>query len=208
MASNPNSLISKLLPTNHRLILNKILTREFKGVSGEVLVCGAGHNPHKKFGAIESVSTLDLDDSLDVDYVADIHALPFPNSVFDSVVVIEVLEHCKNPDTALAECRRVLKPGGLLIVSTPFMFHLHADPFDFFRFSRSYFMDRLEVFGSLKVIAFGNLIHVLLDSLSSSYAIFRIIRPISYITSKIFPYTESEKFPSGYVVVFRNRAEK
>lgn len=49
----------------------------------------------------------------------DIEAMPFADASFATVVCTEVLEHVPYPDKALAEMRRVLKPGGLLIGSVP-----------------------------------------------------------------------------------------
>lgn len=49
----------------------------------------------------------------------DMHALPFPASTFDIVVHSDTLEHVPNPIHALAECRRVLKPGGALCYTVP-----------------------------------------------------------------------------------------
>lgn len=45
--------------------------------------------------------------------------LPFAPSSFDVVMMSEVIEHLVDPDLALAEARRVLRPGGSLLVSTP-----------------------------------------------------------------------------------------
>jgi len=46
-------------------------------------------------------------------------ALPFDNNSFDCVTIIDVLEHVLNPIALLGEARRVLVPGGRLIVSVP-----------------------------------------------------------------------------------------
>ena len=51
-------------------------------------------------------------------------ALPFEDASFDVVVVAEVLEHLRLPDRALAEARRVLRPGGALVGSVPNGFRL------------------------------------------------------------------------------------
>jgi SAM-dependent methyltransferase len=49
----------------------------------------------------------------------DIHALPFSEDSFDLVLHSDTLEHVKNPIHALTECRRVLRPDGMLAFTTP-----------------------------------------------------------------------------------------
>jgi SAM-dependent methyltransferase len=51
--------------------------------------------------------------------VADIQAIPFPDQSFDVVVSQETVEHVRDPRRALAELVRVMRPGGLLIVTGP-----------------------------------------------------------------------------------------
>ncbi len=54
--------------------------------------------------------------------VADVTGrLPFDDGVFDCVVAGEIIEHVPDPDGLLREIRRVLRPGGLLVLSTPNM---------------------------------------------------------------------------------------
>jgi SAM-dependent methyltransferase len=50
---------------------------------------------------------------------ADLLALPFPDASFDAVVTLQVVEHMSGPREFVAECIRVLRPGGRLILSTP-----------------------------------------------------------------------------------------
>jgi SAM-dependent methyltransferase len=68
--------------------------------------------------------------------VADIEALPFPDRTFDAAFATEVMEHLPDPVTALREIRRVLKPGGWLLVSLPNR--------DWFHFKQ--YLDKREVF--------------------------------------------------------------
>jgi SAM-dependent methyltransferase len=49
----------------------------------------------------------------------DIHAMPYPDRTFDLVVHSDTLEHVAEPIRALAECRRVLKPGGACCYTVP-----------------------------------------------------------------------------------------
>jgi SAM-dependent methyltransferase len=47
-----------------------------------------------------------------------------------------VLEHLEEPEEALRECHRVLRAGGFAVYSVPFIWHLHEEPRDFYRFSK------------------------------------------------------------------------
>lgn len=49
----------------------------------------------------------------------DLEALPFKDAVFDTITALEVLEHLLHPEQALREIHRVLKPGGVLVMSSP-----------------------------------------------------------------------------------------
>lgn len=68
---------------------------------------------------------------------ADIQALPFRAGAFDAVKATEVLEHVPDVRRALAECRRVLRPGGHLVITVPFLERVHGDPDDYTRYTRS-----------------------------------------------------------------------
>jgi len=59
--------------------------------------------------------------------VADVEEpLPFPNGSFDAVVAGELFEHLRFPDGLVAEVRRVLRPGGVLVGSVPNAFRLQG----------------------------------------------------------------------------------
>ncbi|HET7039237.1 MAG TPA: class I SAM-dependent methyltransferase, partial [Gemmatimonadales bacterium] len=62
--------------------------------------------------------------------------LPLRDASADLVLCTEVLEHVPDPGQALREVRRVLRPGGVAIVSTPFLYPLHEEPWDFQRLTR------------------------------------------------------------------------
>jgi len=79
---------------------------------------------------------VDIESGPDVDLVADAHDMNMvdSNSV-DCVITISTLEHVRYPQKVVQEIHRILKPGGILYVSVPFMFPFHSDPYDFYRFS-------------------------------------------------------------------------
>lgn len=67
---------------------------------------------------------------------ADAVRLPFCSESFDTVFLLDVLEHIPDADRALAEASRVLKIEGLLIVKIPFLYPLHDAPLDFIRLTK------------------------------------------------------------------------
>ena len=70
------------------------------------------------------------------DLIGTAYSMPVPDSSFESALCTAVLEHLEEPGRALAECHRVLKPGGVAVYSVPFIWHLHEEPRDFYRFTK------------------------------------------------------------------------
>lgn len=66
---------------------------------------------------------------------ADVQALPFRDAAFDAIKITEVLEHVPDTARALRECRRVLRSGGRLVATAPFLERLHGDPDDYVRYT-------------------------------------------------------------------------
>lgn len=103
-----------------------------------LLDVGCGVKPYKEFfGALEHIG-IDWGNSLhrlNAEYLASAEVLPFADGTFDTVLCTEVIEHLKHPALAISEMARVLKPGGHLILTAPFVHGLHEVPFDFFRFT-------------------------------------------------------------------------
>ena len=58
-----------------------------------------------------------------------------PDASYDFVFSTQVLEHVADPDRYLAECWRILKPGGQILVTTHGMFEEHGCPSDFYRWT-------------------------------------------------------------------------
>ena len=55
----------------------------------------------------------------------------------DAVISANTFEHLRHPDQAIAEIFRILKPGGHVWISVPFVFPFHADPDDYYRFTHN-----------------------------------------------------------------------
>lgn len=67
------------------------------------------------------------------DIFADAAYMPFSDSCFDSVCLLDVLEHLPEPEKGLNEIARILRPGGFLYISVPFMYPIHDAPHDYQR---------------------------------------------------------------------------
>ena len=70
-----------------------------------------------------------------VDVFGDGRRLPFADGSFETVLATEVLEHVLAPADVLREMARVLKPGGRLLLTVPFVVPLHEMPSDYYRFT-------------------------------------------------------------------------
>jgi ubiquinone/menaquinone biosynthesis C-methylase UbiE len=67
----------------------------------------------------------------------DAHNLPYSDDSFDAVFCNQVLEHVSKPWVCVDEFHRVLKSGGILILSSPFIYQEHNHPVDNWRFTPS-----------------------------------------------------------------------
>jgi SAM-dependent methyltransferase len=111
---------------------------------GALLDVGAGLKPYSVVYEpyFERCISTDVEHSqhdIQVDVIASADDLPFEDRTFDCILCTEVLEHCPDPDQALREMCRVLKPGGRIFLTTPFLVALHEMPFDFYRYTPSAF---------------------------------------------------------------------
>jgi SAM-dependent methyltransferase len=129
--------ISKMdsLRNNINNILNSYI---HKFANGLLLEVGSGGSYLKdRFNStIQNWITSDYDVRAKVDIRCDGQNLPFTDNLFDTIICIDVIEHVPNPQQMIQELVRVLKPGGILILSTPFFFYLHESPNDYTRFSK------------------------------------------------------------------------
>ena len=93
-----------------------------------------------------------------LDIVCDIINIPEPAASFDAIMCIEVIEHLKDPALALNEFARLLKPGGLLVLTAPFCSLTHFAPYHYSSgFNRYWYQHHLEEngFDILEITANG-----------------------------------------------------
>ena len=93
-------------------------------LGGKVLNAGAGWRDISHLVAGELVNqdlTWEGDERTNIDIYSPLHRIPVPDSTFDAILCIAVLEHVVNPVEVVEEMARVLKPGGCLVASVPFL---------------------------------------------------------------------------------------
>lgn len=61
--------------------------------------------------------------------------LPFQDEQFDTIILSDVLEHIPEPQNLWDEIKRIMRPGGKLLISVPFYYWLHESPHDYYRYT-------------------------------------------------------------------------
>lgn len=109
---------------------------------GRLIDIGCGIKPYRAMLApyvsehvgVDHAATLHNKSNIDLFGTA--YDIPAEGGAFDTALCTAVLEHLEEPELAVRECLRVLRPGGMAIYTVPFIWHLHEEPRDFFRFSK------------------------------------------------------------------------
>lgn len=110
-------------------------------MTGKLLDYGCGSKPYRSlFKNVTQYVGVDIDNnpghdhkSEDIDVFYDGVCLPFADSEFDAVFSSQVLEHVPNIYSSLKEIHRVMKPGGKVLLTLPFVFPEHEIPNDYRR---------------------------------------------------------------------------
>lgn len=106
---------------------------------GRLIDLGCGDMPYRPevVNQVESYDTLDFQPrSAEVTYVGSVEDMSFiPDATYDSAICLEVLEHVPDPFSAAHEIYRILKPGGVLVLSVPHLSRLHDLPHDYYRYT-------------------------------------------------------------------------
>lgn len=128
-------------------------------LSGKVLDLGGDTRSSYRtlFQGSYTLTTVNIDSRTHPDIVADLEKpLPIPDASYDGVLLINVLEHIFEYQTLLAECRRVLRPGGKLVMVVPYLFPYHPSPDDYYRYSISALRRMLSGFSEVTSTSLGS----------------------------------------------------
>jgi SAM-dependent methyltransferase len=147
--ANSTPGLHEFVPDFHRLQLEHWIWTQRAALGRDILDVGV-YNPRRWLG--DGYVTLGQTDREDVQ--GDLLALPFDADHFDGVVLTEVLEHCVDPRAAIADVFRVLKPGGLLLVTSPYIWPEHGiegEYRDYWRFTRHGWESLLDAFAGVQI---------------------------------------------------------
>jgi ubiquinone/menaquinone biosynthesis C-methylase UbiE len=136
-----------------------------------VLDMGAGSCPYKQyfdhchyishdFKQLESSQIQDQEGYGQIDVVCDILEIPFPDQHFDVILCTEVIEHVPEPIKVIKEMSRLLKNGGILLITAPLQSGLHQEPYHYYGGYTKYWYDEFlsrNKFEQIKIESNGSL---------------------------------------------------
>lgn len=88
----------------------------------------------------------DMREGPGVDVVLNLHKIDLPDLSVGAALILDTLEHVEFPHTAMAEVHRILKPNGLVIISSVMDYPIHEYPYDYWRFTPEAFKSILGSF--------------------------------------------------------------
>lgn len=163
-----------------------------------------------------------------VDIICEATNIPLESERFDAIICTQVLEHIFDNKDLISEAHRLLKNDGVFIISAPFIWEHHEEPFDFFRFTRFGFQNLLEssgfkidhycanggkwaTLGLIFNMTISTPIKVRYNFIHKTLTLFRICiycltNSIFYILDRIF--TETDKLTINHTFVCRKEITK
>lgn len=150
-------------------------------LQGTLVDLGCGNVPYYEWykERVDQVICVDWTQSPHEAKYVDIFAnlnqnLPLKDNSVDSIFCTSVLEHICDPLLLFKEINRILKQDGYLLLSVPFLYHLHEEPFDYYRYT-PHGLKYLAEQAGLEVVSFknyGSAFGVLIDVFSKTLQVF------------------------------------
>ncbi len=207
-----------------RAELQDQIRRHAGAIGGRVLDVGAGSYPrYKNLFTCSEYVRMDVAAAEGVDAVGYVEDIPFPDGSFDSIVCTQVLGDVFDLPKAFNEMRRVLRQGGVLLVTESLMDPLHDEPHDFWRFT-SHSLRRLaeNATFAVEVLEARGGYHSIMAQLRARYWIERLhatdrwfARPLSRILKvlgerarrkdKTDTSPANKAFTHGYILIARKK---
>lgn len=142
--------------------------------------------------------------------------LPLDDEMFDTIILSDVLEHIPNPTQLWSEMRRVLAPGGKILLNVPFYCWIHERPHDYYRYTE-FALRRFVEEAHLELVEIGHLggsLEVVTDVVAKNLAFLSFVGRgpaifVQFLTrwigktppGRIFANKTGALFPMGYFLV-------
>ena len=163
--------------------------------AGTVLDVGGGERFQKDLAhyrellAQADYKTLDVEARYRPDIQASVYKIPLPSESVGAIICKSVLEHLEEPGPGVAEMRRILKPGGKILVYVPFIYPYHARTGvyrDYFRFSEDGLRYLFRDFKAVEIQKVGGYFRALMFFLPGQHRLKYILEPLAYAFDVIF----------------------
>ena len=120
--------------------LHQNVSKLITNLNGKLLDVGCGTKPYENICNVDEYIGLEIDDEGNrqhnyADVFYDGKTIPFEDKSFDSILSNQVFEHVFNPNQFLKEINRVTKVGGRFLITVPFVWDEHEQPYDYARYS-------------------------------------------------------------------------
>ena len=161
-----------------------------------------------KLDAAKQYLTMDIDPESGADVIGDAHKLPFKDGEIDIIVANNVIEHFYNPQQAVSEMHRVLKKGGRLYFTIPFLYPVHEAPHDYVRFTRFGLEELFKSFKQVEILERGGMFSTtahyffkmshIFDSIGLGELIRWALYPFLWLWAQLDRFDSSHAFTRAY----------
>lgn len=173
-----NYLIKYIKQSPHRNFLEIYLKKELSKLEGSVLDIGSLNRRYDWLLKQNPVAIDIVENKEKQVEFGDVNSLQFSGGSFDNIICLEVFEYLITPQKAIDEIYRVLKQGGKLILSCPFMYKNHQDKL---RYTKEFWeKELLKSFSQKEIRPIGNFYTVILDIIRGKIARLKS-KPIRYV---------------------------
>ncbi len=197
-----------------RYYLDLILEENKHVFKGRVLDVGGKRDNRRgsfepPYEQVEDWVFLNNDKQTNPDILIDLPNIPLEDNSIDVVLCTEVMEYIYDFRELLFQMGRVIKPGGVLILSTPFISALHGDSEgDYYRFTESLLIKELtDSFTIESVERMGGIVAVIYDLFRSymSYQtkrsfMIRVLSALFIKSNRFFIWLDKKSFKNNYYI--------
>ncbi len=149
---------------------------------------GSGRDDFRAFFAGLDYKNVDIDEKVQPDIIADAHDLPIEDGTVDAVTSFSLIEHTHSPHLVVDEMYRILRPGGYVLLSVPFIHPYHGGNCpDYYRFTKDGLKYLFRNFSSVEIQSDGGVFFALQFFIPPSLGFTGVVlRPLFRILDMLF----------------------